>query len=317
MAFRAELRPLNGAVAARDDAGLGCAPIGNLFSPVTDADAVATIEAALARGVRFFDTAPLYGSGESERKLGLALRGVPRDDYVIATKVGRLLLDEDGAPVRGAATGHSSVADLSRDGVLRSLEGSLARLGVDRVDVLHLHDPLDVDAALAGAMPALVELREQGVVRAISVGLGRLDPLEHLTAAAPLDVVMEAGRLTLLDRTAADRLLPLAASRGIGVIAAGVFNSGILVDPEASPFYEYKPAPDDIRAAALRLRDLCAAHGVRLADAAVQFPLRAGADAVVVGARTPAEVDAFVDGLDAELPPALWEALHDTRQETP
>lgn len=309
MAFRSELRPLSPGVVFRDDAGLGCAPIGNLFSPVPDADAVATVEAALAREVRFFDTAPLYGSGESERKLGLALRGVPRDDYVIATKVGRILIDESGSPVRGAASGHDSVADLSRDGVLRSLEGSLARLGTDRVDVLHLHDPLDVETALSASFPALAELREQGVVRAISVGLGKLGPLERIAAEAPLDVLMEAGRLTLLDRTALDRLLPVAARRGIGVIAAGVFNSGILVDPVASPFYEYKPAPADMVEAALRLRDICASFGVRLADAAVQFPLRSGADAVVVGARTPAEVDAFVDGLDAAIPAALWEDL--------
>lgn len=309
MAFSAELRPLNPGVVFRDDAGLGCAPIGNLFSPVTDADAVATVEAALAREVRLFDTAPLYGSGESERKLGLALRGVPRDDYVIATKVGRILVDDSGAPVRDAASGHDSVVDLSRDGVLRGVEGSLARLGVDRIDVLHLHDPLDVETALSESFPALADLREQGVVRAISVGLGRLDPLERIAAEAPLDVLMEAGRLTLLDRTALDRLMPIAARRGIGVIAAGVFNSGILVDPVASPFYEYKPAPPDVLDAALRLRDLCASFGARLADAAVQFPLRMGADAVVVGARTPAEVDAFVDGLDVPLPPALWDAL--------
>ena len=309
MAFRAELRPLNPGVTARDDAGLGCAPIGNLFAPVADADAVATVHAALARDVRFFDTAPLYGSGESERKLGLALRGVPRDDYVIATKVGRVLVDADGRPVSGAASGHDSVVDLSRDGVRRSLDGSLARLGVDRVDVLHLHDPLDVEAAFATALPALVELRDEGVVRAISVGLGRLDPLERYVAEAPLDVVMEAGRLTLLDRTALDRLLPTAAARGIGVLAAAVFNSGILVDPVGSPFFEYKPAPPELRERALRLQAVCATYGVRLADAAVQFPLRHGADAVVVGARTPAEVDAFVDGLDVELPAALWDAL--------
>lgn len=309
MAFRAELRPLNPAVVARDDAGLGCAPIGNLFAPVADEAAVATVRAALARDVRFFDTAPLYGSGESERKLGLALSGVPRDDYVIATKVGRVLVDADGDPVRGGGSGHDSIVDLSRDGVRRSLEGSLARLGVDRVDVLHLHDPLDVETALDESIPALVELREEGTVRAISVGLGRLDPLERYVAEAPLDVVMEAGRLTLLDRTALDRLMPTAAARGIGVLAAAVFNSGILVDPLGSPFYEYKPAAADLRERALRLQEVCAAHGVRLADASVQFPLRHGADAVVVGARTPGEVDAFVDGLDAPLPAALWGAL--------
>ena len=309
MAFPAALRPLRIVPGLRDDAGLGCAPIGNLFAPVPDADAVATVEAALSAGVRFFDTAPLYGDGESERKLGLALRGVPRDEVVIATKVGRQLLDADGAPVAGGASGASSVADLSRDGVWRSLEGSLARIGTDRVDVLHLHDPLDVEAGMAGAMTALVELREQGVVRAISVGLGRLEPLERFTAEAPLDVIMEAGRLTLLDRTAEERLLGLAAARDIGVIAAGVFNSGILADPDAAPYFEYRQADVALLERARRLQALCGDRGVKLADAAVRFPLRRGADAVVVGARTPAEVDAFVAGLSAEVPQELWLAL--------
>ena len=309
MAFTAELRPLTPVAGAHDDLGLGCAPIGNLFTPVTDADAVATIETALSAGVRFFDTAPLYGDGESERKLGLALRGVPRDEVVLATKVGRRLLDADGSPVALGATGASSVTDLSRDGVWRSLEGSLARLGTDRVDVLHLHDPLDVEAGLAGAMTALTELRTQGVVRAVSVGLGRLEPLERFVAAAPLDVVMEAGRLTLLDRSAEERLMPLAEERGIGVIAAGVFNSGILADPDTAPFFEYRPADAEQIERARRLQALCRDHGVSLPDAAVQFPLRRGAAAVVVGARTPAEVEAFVAGRGAEIPSALWDAL--------
>lgn len=309
MAFTAELRPLTPVAGAHDDLGLGCAPIGNLFTPVTDADAVATIETALSLGVRFFDTAPLYGDGESERKLGLALRGVPRDEVVLATKVGRRLLDADGSPVALGATGASSVTDLSRDGVWRSLEGSLARLGTDRVDVLHLHDPLDVEAGLAGAMTALTELRTQGVVRAVSVGLGRLEPLERFVAAAPLDVVMEAGRLTLLDRSAEERLMPLAEERGIGVIAAGVFNSGILADPDTAPFFEYRQADAEQIERARRLQSLCRDHGVSLADAAVQFPLRRGAAAVVVGARTPAEVEGFVAGRGVEIPAALWDAL--------
>ncbi|WP_292702918.1 aldo/keto reductase, partial [Microbacterium sp. 69-10] len=160
-----------------------------------------------------------------------------------------------------------------------------------------------------GAMTALVELREQGVVRAISVGLGRLEPLERFTAEAPLDVIMEAGRLTLLDRTAEERLLGLAAARGIGVIAAGVFNSGILADPDAAPYFEYRQADAALLERARRLQALCADRGVTLADAAVRFPLRRGADAVVVGARTPAEVDAFVAGLSAEIPEELWLAL--------
>lgn len=313
MAFRAELRPLNprpvDGVALRDDLGLGCAPIGNLYTSVADDDAVATVRAALGLGVRFFDTAPHYGAGESERRLGLALEGVPRDDYVLATKVGRRIVDASGDPVPGSASGHDTIADLSRDGVLRSLEASLTRLRTDRIDLLHLHDPLDVDAGLAGAMAALVELRDQGVVRAIGVGMGKLPPLIRFTAEAPVDVIMEAGRLTLLDRTAEDELMPLAAARGVGIIAAGVYNTGILVAPQTAPYYEYKPAPPALVARALALQEACRAHGVELADAAARFPLRQGAEGVVIGARTPAEVAAFVRGRDVAIPEALWPEL--------
>jgi D-threo-aldose 1-dehydrogenase len=313
MAFRAELRPLNpdpaGGVPLREDLGLGCAPIGNLYTPVADDDAVATVRAALDAGVRYFDTAPHYGAGESERRLGLALQGVPRDDYVVATKVGRRIVDASGDPVPGSATAHDTIADLSRDGVLRSLEASLARLRTDRIDLLHLHDPLDVDAGLAGAMAALVELRDQGVVRAIGVGMGKLPPLIRFTAEAPVDVIMEAGRLTLLDRTAEDELMPLAAARGVGIIAAGVYNTGILVAPQTAPYYEYKPAPPALVDRALSLQEACRAHGVALADAAARFPLRRGAEGVVIGARTPAEVAAFVRGRDVPIPEALWPEL--------
>lgn len=313
MAFRAELRPLNpapvGGVTLHDDLGLGCAPIGNLYTPVADDDAVATVRAALDAGVRFFDTAPHYGAGESERRLGLALAGVPRDDYVIATKVGRRIVDAEGVPVPGHGNGHDTVADLSADGVRRSIEGSLARLGTDRIDLLHLHDPLDVEAGLSGAMSALAELRDQGVVRAIGVGLGKLPPLLRFTAEAPVDVIMEAGRLTLLDRTAEEELMPLAAERGIGVLAAGVYNTGILVAPESAPHYEYRPASPALVAHALALQDVCRTHGVELADAAARFPLRRGAEGVVIGARTPAEVAGFVHGREVTIPDELWTGL--------
>lgn len=309
MAFRAELRPLNPDVPLRDDLGLGCAPIGNLYTPVADGDAVATVHAALDAGVRYFDTAPHYGAGESERRLGLALAGVPRDDYVIATKVGRQIVDAAGDPVAGAASGTDTIADLSADGVHRSVEASLTRLGTDRIDLLHLHDPLDVDAGLAGAMAALIDLRAQGVVRAIGVGMGKLPPLVRFAAEAPVDVIMEAGRLTLLDRTAEDELMPLAAARGIGIIAAAVYSTGILVAPETAPYYEYKPAPPELVATALALQDACRAQGVELAEAAARFPLLRGAEAVVIGARTPAEVLAFARGRDAVIPDALWPEL--------
>ncbi|MFD6446660.1 aldo/keto reductase [Promicromonospora sp. NPDC060204] len=325
MAFRAALRPLSPAGPGLDPGpaqavaaafGLGCAPIGNLFTPVAADAAEATVGRALERGVRFFDTAPHYGEGVSELRLGAALSGVDRDSVVLATKVGRTIVDADGAPVPTGGTGVNTVGDLSRDGVLRSLEGSLARLGTDRVDLLYLHDPADVDAALRGALPALLELRDQGVVRAVGVGMGHNAPVARLVreAADALDVVMPAGRVTLLDGTAEADLLPAARERGVGVIAAGVYNSGVLADPVAAPYFDYHPATPEQVAGALRMAAVCAAAGLPLAAAAARYPLRvAGVEAVVVGARTPAEVDVFADAAAADLTDDLWAALDAAR----
>ncbi|MFD7312123.1 aldo/keto reductase [Promicromonospora sp. NPDC059942] len=323
MAFRAALRPLSPAGPGLDPAqavaaafGLGCAPIGNLFTPVAADAAEATVGRALERGVRFFDTAPHYGEGVSELRLGAALSGVDRDSVVLATKVGRTIVDADGAPVPTGGTGVNTVGDLSRDGVLRSLEGSLARLGTDRVDLLYLHDPADVDAALRGALPALLELRDQGVVRAVGVGMGHNAPVARLVreAADALDVVMPAGRVTLLDRSAEADLLPAARARGVGVIAAGVYNSGVLADPVAAPYFDYHPATPEQVDGALRMAAVCAAAGLPLAAVAARYPLRVtGVEAVVVGARTPAEVDVFADAAAADLPDDLWAALDAAR----
>ncbi|GIT79696.1 oxidoreductase [Leifsonia sp. LS1] len=310
MAFRPGVRPLTATPGASETFGLGCAPIGNLFRAVADADAEATVHAALADGIRFFDTAPHYGAGASERRLGAALRGVDRDTVSIATKVGRRIVDAHGDPVPVGGSGADTVGDLSADGVLRSVEGSLRRLGTDRIDVLYLHDPVDVDEALREAIPALLRLREDGVVRAIGVGMVWPDPLTRFVREADIDVVMIAGRVTLLDRTAESDLLPAAADRGVGVIAAGVYNSGILADPVGSPYFDYREAGPELRRRALALRDRCTARGVQLPHAAARYPLdRRGAEAVVVGARTPAEVAAFVAAATAPIPPELWPEL--------
>lgn len=306
MAFRSGLIPRD-ARGASTTAGLGCAPIGNLFASVAESDAVATVQRAFDRGVRFFDTAPHYGAGASEARLGAALAGVARDRYSIATKVGRRILDTDGEEVSVGATGAETIGDLTRDGILRSLEGSLARLGTDRVDLLYLHDPDDVDEALRTAMPTLVELREQGVVRAIGVGMVHVAPLLRFTHEAPIDVVMPAGRLTLLDRSADEELIPTARDRGIGVIGAGVFNSGILADPEGAPYFDYRLATDAQREQARAMAVACAVHAVPLRHVAARYPLRVpGVEAVVVGARTADEVDDFVDGLAVPLPEVVW-----------
>lgn len=309
MAFRARLRPLlpDG---ASPSAGIGCAPLGKLFAPVADDDASATVRRAFERGIRFFDTAPHYGEGLSEVRLGAGLRGIDRDAVTIATKVGRRIVDANGDEVPIGAVGAATVGDLSRDGILRGVEGSLIRLGMSRIDLLYLHDPEDVDEALRTAMPTLTSLRDEGVVRAIGVGMVLTAPLIRFTRESDIDVIMPAGRLTLLDRSAAEELLPVARDRGIGIVAAGVFNSGILADPRGTPFYEYQEASAARRHEALRMEDVSRRHGVELAHAAAAYPLRFdGVDAVVVGARRPEEVDSFADGMERELPRELWDDL--------
>lgn len=307
MAFRAGLRPLTPTPGASDTFGLGCAPIGNLFTAVDEADADATVAAALDAGVRFFDTAPHYGAGASEARLGRALSAVDRDSVVVATKVGRRIVDAGGADVPSGSVGADTVADLSRDGVLRSLEGSLTRLRTNRIDLLYLHDPMDVDEALRSAIPELLSLRSQGVVRAIGVGMVWPDPLTRFVREADVDVVMIAGRTTLLDHRGESSLLPAAVERGVGVVAAGVFNSGILADPVGTPYLDYRQASPEMQAQAVELAAVCARFGVELRHVAARYPLRLPAvEAVVVGARTAAEVEDFAAAEHASIPDELW-----------
>lgn len=290
--------------------GLGCAPIGDLYTAVTDADATATIATAYDSGVRFFDTAPHYGAGLSESRLGAALRGVERDSYTLATKVGRTIVDAHGVPVAAGECGDHTEIDLSYDGVMRSLEASTMRLGVDRFDLLYLHDPTDVDQALDGAYRALQELRAQGVVRAIGVGMNFSAPLARFCAEGAPDVVMIAGRYSLLDRSAATELFPIAQKHGVQITAAGVFNSGILAAPKPGAYYDYRPATDSELARATGMEAKCLAAGVSLAAAAMQFPLQHEAvGAVVVGARSEAEVTAMVTNAGAQIPQSLWSDL--------
>jgi D-threo-aldose 1-dehydrogenase len=297
--------------------GLGCAQLGNLYRAMSDETAAAVVDTAWARGIRYFDTAPHYGLGLSERRLGAALAGRPRDEYVLSTKVGRLLVaDPDGAGERD--TGGFDVPrefvrrrDYSRDGVLRSLESSLERLGTDRVDIAFVHDPEDhVEEALTGALPALVELREQGVLREIGLGMNFDAVLAGFVRRADVDVVMIAGRYTLLEQPALDELLPLCAERGVAVLAAGVFNSGILASPVPGGTYDYEPAPAELLARARRIAEVCARHGVELPRVAIALPAAHPAvRGVVLGASTPAQVEANADRAAAPVPPALWAEL--------
>lgn len=297
--------------------GLGASVIGGLFAPVEEEDALAVVEAALDEGLAYVDTAPLYGLGRSEELVGRVLAGRPRSDVTLSTKVGRLLRHDPPrheqlpAGMWPDADGLRPVFDFSRDGVLRSFEESLERLGTDRVDVVYVHDPHDhLDEAISAALPALAELRAQGTVAAIGVGMDDVAALTRVVAETDVDCILLAGRYTLLDRSAADELLPSCSRRGVGVVVGGVFNSGVLADPQAGARYDYEPASAAILERARRLHDACARHGVDLPAAALQFPLRHPAvTAVLTGVRSVDELRANVRAFDERLPEALWEEL--------
>ncbi|MGW1274453.1 aldo/keto reductase [Streptomyces sp. NPDC002491] len=306
-----------GAVAVSELA-LGCAALGNLYRPVSDDDAQATVDAAWDAGVRTFDTAPHYGLGLSERRLGAALRDRPRDAYTLSTKVGRLLVPQpQGAAGDDLANGfavpatHRRVWDFSADGVLRSLEASLHRLGVDRIDVVLLHDPDDhAEQALREAYPALERLRAEGVIGAIGVGMNQSALPARFVRETDVDVVLLAGRYTLLDQEGLSELLPEAAARGRGVVIGGVFNSGLLTAPRPGATYDYAPAPRPVLERALRLLAVSERHGVPLRAAALRFPFGHPAVAsVLTGARSPQEVHDTVQQLRRPIPDALWEEL--------
>jgi len=285
---------------------LGTAPIGGLYEAVDDDTAQAAVERAWELGVRYFDTAPRYGAGLAERRLGAALHGKPRAEFAVSTKVGRLL--RPGTTAWYGAPALVDYFDFSRDAALRSLGESLGRLGLDRVDVAYVHDPDDhFDEAMAGSFGALRELRDEGVVRAIGVGSNQTAILCRFAREADPDCFLVAGRYTALDRGAAPELLPLCEERGIAVVAGGVFNSGVLAGGDT---FDYEAAPPDVLARVARLRETCARHGVPLPAAAVQFPLRHPAvSTALVGCRTPDEVAEDVRLSTLDLPAALWEEL--------
>jgi D-threo-aldose 1-dehydrogenase len=299
--------------------GLGCAQLGNLYHAISDETAMATVRRAWDEGVRYFDTAPHYGLGLSEARLGVALREFPRDEYVLSTKVGRVLEpNPDGAGARddegfAVPAAYRRRWDFSRDGVLRSLEDSLVRLGLDRVDVVYVHDPDDhFEEAVRGAFPALRELREQGVIGAFGAGMNQAPMLGEFVRRTDLDVVLVAGRYTLLDQPALDELLPLCTERGVTVVAGGVFNGGILATAEPGHVYDYAEAPAGLVERAARIAEVCARHGVELPEAALALPAAHPAVAtVVVGAHDPEQVSVNARRARAVVPPQLWAELID------
>jgi D-threo-aldose 1-dehydrogenase len=298
--------------------GFGGASIGGLFAAVSYDDAIATVGHAWDIGIRTFDVAPLYGYGAAERRVGRALAGRPRDEYVLETKVGRLVRPLDAIPP-GAdvdpqdANYHRTepvglVFDYSADGVRRSIEESLERLGLDRLDIALIHDPDDHwPAAIGEAYPALARLREEGVLRAIGVGMNQSAMLARFAREGDFDVFLLAGRYTLLDQDALPELLPLCAERGIAIFVGGVMNSGVLADPRSGSRFDYKPASDAVLERARRLAAVCERHDVPLRAAAIQFPLAHPAvRSLIAGVRRIDHLDEYPELMRRPIPADLW-----------
>ncbi|MEN1882755.1 aldo/keto reductase [Streptomyces mirabilis] len=295
--------------------GFGASVIGNLYRVTPAGEAAAAVDVAWEAGIRYFDTAPHYGLGLSERRLGAALRGRPRDEYVISSKVGRLLVPNEEP--RGVDTEGFVVRDdlrrqwdFSRDGVLRSIEDTLERTGLDRLDIVYLHDP---DAhwrqAAEEAMPTLAELRDQGVIGAIGVGMNQSAMLARFLRETAADVVMLAGRYTLLDQSALDDVLPAAQEHGKSVVAVGVFNSGLLSSdrPAEGMKYDYQDAPPALVARARTIAEVCAGHWTTLPAAAIAFPYtHPSIINVTLGMRTAEQVGRNVELHDRQVPDSLW-----------
>lgn len=314
-------RPLGAAGLPISEIGLGASALGNFRRALTDDEAERTVQRAWERGVRYFDTAPHYGLGLSERRLGRALGGRPRAEYVVSTKVGRLIephptptvRDDDGFDVPGDL---HRVWDFTPDGVRRSLDASLTRLGLDRVDVVYAHDP-DQYRPEAGllALEALAELRSQGIVGAIGVGTNAPDRVPGLFTSGLADVAMVAGRYTLLDQGGLLTALEPAREHGVAVVAVAVFNSGLLSRPWPADDaqFDYGDAPAAMVARARRLAEICTRHGTTLPAAAIAFPLlHPSVASVAVGARSAEQVDGNLDRYVEPVPDALWDELRES-----
>jgi D-threo-aldose 1-dehydrogenase len=304
--------------------GFGAAPLGGFRGTVSEADAMGALHAAWDGGIRYFDTSPFYGYGRSELRVGALLRERPRDEYVISTKVGRVLrpFDERRRTVawRPGGLPFDADYDYGYDGTMRSVEQSMLRTGIPRFDVLLVHDldtfiHKDPDAferhyriAMQGAVRALHDLRAQGIVRAIGAGMNEAPTTARLLRDADLDCVLLAGRLTLLDQTACDEVVPLCLARGVALVAGGPFNSGILAAPAVpGAAYHYATAPDDVVARARALEQLAGEHRIPLPAAALAFALTCPVVASVIpGPRSAAEQAQILDWYRTPIPPAFW-----------
>ncbi len=306
--------------------GTGTAPLGNLYNKIEEDTAQATLDAAFAAGSRYFDTAPFYGFGTSERRLGSFWRR-KREDALISTKVGRLLKLGERSDSRRTqwfeVPNREVIFDYSYDGVMRSFEASLERVGVNRFDILFCHDidiftHKDKDVAMAythefldGGYRALSELREQGLVDAFGLGVNEWEVCQYVAERVDIDVCLLAGRYTLLEQEALNSFLPLCVERGLGIVIGGPFNSGILATgARPGAHFNYLPAPDDILTRVGRIEAVCERHGVPLVAAALQFPVAHPAVvSVIPGAVTPEEIESGRKAMEAPIPPVLWEEL--------
>lgn len=333
--------------------GLGTVPLGGLYEQVDEREGLALVRRTYELGIRLFDTAPQYGAGLSERRLGMVLPELPRESIVVATKVGRLIRpvslvgktrqvlleaassrdlrrlslgarhlvhrlrssDGDAHATGGAGSAPAgprleAVFDFSYDGVMRSLEESLARLRLDRVDVVYLHDPDYYHQQALGAFKALAKLRDDGTIGAVGVGMNLSEPLARFAREAAFDCFLVAGRYTLLDQRALGDLLPASQERGMSVVVGGVYNSGILADPRPGTHFDYHTAPQAILERAQRIQAVCARYDVPLMAAAIQFPFGHPAVAsVLTGSRSIAEIEQNVAMFRHPIPAATWDEL--------
>jgi D-threo-aldose 1-dehydrogenase len=298
--------------------GLGCAALGGLYGDIPDEQAHEVVQRGLDLGLNLFDTAPLYGSGKSELRVGHVLSQVPRDRFVLCTKVGRVLDpvepgDEDrGQDIYDNPPPFKPVFDFSHDGVMRSFEESLTRLQLDRVDVLHIHDPDDhYDDAIRGAYPAIARLREQGVIRGVSAGMNQWEMLADFARAGEFDCCLLAGRYSLLEQEALDELFPLCQEKDIGILAGGTYNSGILAKgAQPGAKYNYVDAPPQVIERARQLEEVSARHKVDIKAAASQFALaHPVVTAIVPGTRQPDRVTENFELLQVAIPADYWAEL--------
>lgn len=322
-----ELKSAGGTRIKISEMGFGGAPLGNMHRALSEEEAQATLRAAIDAGVTYFDTAPLYGHGLSEMRFGEALRNLPRGSYQLSTKIGRYLEPCEAGQVDAGifvdVPHNRAVYDYSYDGVMRSFEESLKRMGLDSIDILYIHD-VDVwthgskeasdrriEEVMSGGYKAMEKLRASGDIKAIGAGVNEWEVCQRLTELGDFDCFLLAGRYTLLEQKALDSFLPICEERNIGIVLGGPYNSGILATGAIEgAIYNYHPAPPDILQQVAAIGRVCDAHGVSMASAALQFPLAHPAVASVIpGAMSPDEVKRNIATLEAEIPQAFWADL--------